>query len=259
MQNTKLADMDIGLDRPPLHELVRGRLRDLIVRGNLPPGSNIAEVDLSERLGTSRTPLREALKLLQAEGLIELRSNRGAYVVPIDPVGIAEAFEIAAMLEQLGAAGAARRATKEQVGALATLQDVLEAEHAAGALEPYFAANQAIHRLIVAMSRNETLRMTHEMLFGRVERLRFAALRHQPRWDQSIDEHRAILRAIERRDARGAGAAMGRHVRRTGIAAHRALTALPGGGKPLGQQEHRAIGQHARALATNPTAAKDHP
>ena len=208
-----------------LHEQVRDRLRAMIVRGTLPAGSNIGETELSDRLGISRTPLREALKLLGAEGLIELRSRRGAFVVPINLADVADAFEVAAGLEQLGAAQAALRATGDDIAQLERWQQRMEARHAARELDAYFDLNQSIHRGIVAMSGNATLRCTHELLFPRIERLRFAALRSNARWDESIAEHRAVLAAIAARDPAAAGAAMAHHVRRTGTMAEAALAA----------------------------------
>lgn len=211
------------LQAPSLHEQVRDRLRGMIVRGTLRAGSDIGEAALSERLGTSRTPLREALKLLQAEGLVELRSHRGAFVAPVDVDEAPDAFAVVAALEQLAAERAATRMTAAALDALARMQDCMEREHRQHRMEAYFTLNQRIHRAVVAGSGSATLRSTHALVFARVERLRRLALRGQARWDESIAEHRAVLAALRARDAAAAGAAMGHHVRRTGLVAHRIL------------------------------------
>jgi DNA-binding GntR family transcriptional regulator len=210
------AALPFRIDRVSLPEQARGRLRTMIVRGELPPGDNIAEAELSAALGISRTPLREALKLLATEGLVELQSHRGAFVVPLHREEIADLFDVAATLERRAAELAARRATPADIAALRDLQDRMEAEHRARRREPYFELNQAIHRRIVDISRNATLKATHEALFGRVQRIRFLALGSQTRWDQSIEEHRAILGFLAARDGRRAGAALAEHVRHTG-------------------------------------------
>ena len=209
------------ISRISLPEQARDRLRVMIVRGELPPGENIGEAELSATFGISRTPLREALKLLATEGLVELHANRGAFVVPLHAEEIIDLFDVAATLEQRGAELAAERGTAQDFAELRKLQEQIEALHRARRREPYFALNQQIHRRIVACSHNATLQATHEQVFGRVQRIRFLALGSQTRWDQSIAEHRGILAALEARDATGAGSAMVQHVRQTG--AHAAI------------------------------------
>ncbi len=188
----------------------------MIVRGELPPGENIGETDLSASFGISRTPLREALKMLATEGLVELQTHRGAFIVPVHAEEIADLFDVAATLEKRGAELAAIRATDADLSRLQKLQERMETEHRAKRKEPYFELNQAIHRAIVEISRSATLKVTHETLFGRVQRIRFMALGSQARWDQSIDEHRRILAFLMARDADGAGATLAEHVRHTG-------------------------------------------
>ena len=204
------------IDRVSLPEQVRDRLRTMIVRGDLPPGGNIGETGLSDALGISRTPLREALKLLATEGLVELQAHRGAFVVEMRPHEIADIFDVAATLERRAAELAATRGTPAQFEMLGRLQAEMEAEHRAQRREPYFELNQAIHRAIVEIAGNAVLKATHEMLFARVQRIRFLVLGTPYRWDQSIEEHRAILAALEARDPAAAGAALARHVRHTG-------------------------------------------
>lgn len=213
----------VRIDRVGLHEEARARLRRMIVRGQLLPGGSLGEVGLSHSLGISRTPLREALKLLSTEGLVELRANRGAFVMPMEASGIADLFEVASGLERLAGELAALRHTDVDLDRLRRLQAELEVHHDDGDRERYFETNQQIHRAIVRMSGNEVLRTTHELLFARVERVRFFALGAHGRWGESVREHRDILSALAARDAARAGDALARHVRRTGTQAQRLL------------------------------------
>ncbi len=220
------------IERTSLPERVRSQLRSMIVRGELSPGGNIGEADLSDALGISRTPLREALKLLETEGLVELHSHRGAFVVPVRAAEIADMFDVAATLEGRAAELAAMRGSAAAFAQLRRLQERMEAEHRKRRRETYFEMNQDIHRGIVAISGNPTLQATHEALFARVQRIRFLMLESRERWDQSIDEHREILAALEARAPERAGAALAAHVRHTG---ERAATRL-GASQPNSDQ-----------------------
>lgn len=200
----------------------------MIVLGRLLPGRSLGEVELAGSLGISRTPLREALKLLAAEGLLELRANRGAFVVPINSAGTSDLFEVVAGLEGLGATLAAARRSEASLKRLRALQRELEAQRSADEIVRYFDLNQQIHRSIVAMSGNEVLVRTHESLFVRVERVRFFALHAYGRWDESVREHREVLAALEAGDAARAGDALTRHVAKAGVRAQQLLATAPG-------------------------------
>lgn len=188
----------------------------MIVQGKLAPGVRIAEASLSEALGVSRTPLREALKLLAAEGLVELRPRRGARVAVMQPKEIEDLFETVSGLERIAAEHAAGRLTPAELYRLARLQARMEQHHEQGNLENYFQLNQQIHRLIVAGAKNAVLSATHEQLLARVERARYFALGWRSRWEESVIEHRQVLAALEAGDGGRAGALLAAHVLRTG-------------------------------------------
>ncbi|GJD48960.1 hypothetical protein OPKNFCMD_1686 [Methylobacterium crusticola] len=204
--------------RVGLHVQAAQRLRDLIVAGTLPAGAALVETDLSAALGISRTPLREALKLLAVEGLIELRPNRSPRVAELRPAEVTELFEAVAGIERLAAELAALRLLPAELDRLRGLQAAMEGHHRAQELAPYFAINHQIHALIVAAARNGPLREAHEALHARAELARRRALDDRTRWDESVAEHRAILAALEARDAPRAGALLGAHVAHTGTA-----------------------------------------
>lgn len=221
---TALQRRALRVPRTGLHEQAAKKLRTLIVRGDLLPGEPLLEVSLSEALGISRTPLREALKQLAAEGLVELRLNRGAVVAPLRLEELSELFEAVSGIERCAAELAAQRMTSSDVQRLEALQKRIERHHDRGELRAYFEINQQIHSTIVDFSRNSVLKTSHDALLARAERARFFALSAHGRWDESVREHRQILAALKARDAERAGRLLGQHVRRTGETVAEALT-----------------------------------
>ena len=213
---TTLQRRALRVPRTGLHEQAARKLRTLIVRGDLSPGEPLLEVSLSEALGISRTPLREALKQLAAEGLVELQLNRSAVVAPLRRDELAELFEAVSGIERCAAELAAMRMTATDLDRLEALQGRIERHHGRGELRDYFEANQQIHSAIVGFARNSVLKASHDALLARAERARFFALSAVGRWDESVREHRQILAALKARDAERAGRLLSRHVRRTG-------------------------------------------
>jgi DNA-binding GntR family transcriptional regulator len=213
---TSLQRRALRVPRAGLHEQAARKLRALIVRGDLLPGEPLLEVGLSEALGISRTPLREALKQLAAEGLVELRLNRGAVVAPLRRDELIELFEAVSGIERCAAELAAHRMTASDLQRLEALQKRIERHHGRGELRDYFEVNQQIHGAIVGFARNSVLKASHDALLARAERARFFALSADGRWDESVHEHRQILAALRARDAEQAGRLLGQHVRRTG-------------------------------------------
>jgi DNA-binding GntR family transcriptional regulator len=202
--------------RAGLHEEAATRLRALIIRGELKPGEQLTEAGLSAAFAVSRTPLREALKLLAAEGLVELRLNRSAVVAPLRRTEHNELFEAVAGIERIAAELAAVRMNQRDLQKLKGLQERMERYYHAGKLLDYFECNQQIHGFIVSCAKNNPLKATHGALLARAERARFLALSSQERWDQSVEEHRQVLEALENRDSERAGRLLADHVQRTG-------------------------------------------
>lgn len=202
--------------RRPLHDEVTERLRDMIVEGELAPGARVNEAALCEQLGVSRTPLREALKILAAEGLVELLPRRGARVATLGAAELGELFEVLSGLERTAAELAAVRASATDLAGLRQLQARIERHHAARNRHDYSHDNHALHEAIVALAGNAVLKEVHERLMTRVRRARYMALLSQERWDESVAEHARILTALEAGDAKRAGELMGQHVARTG-------------------------------------------
>jgi DNA-binding GntR family transcriptional regulator len=177
-------------------------LRDLIVQGRLAPGARLNERLLTAQLGVSRTPLREAFKVLATEGMVELLPNRGAVVSLIDPARLSETLAVMGALEALAGEFACRNATDAQINEIRALHFEMRAYHARGDLAGYFKFNQAIHLKIVKYSGNAVLFNTYRQLNGNVRRARYMANLSKERWDAAVREHDAILAALAARDVK---------------------------------------------------------
>ncbi len=187
-------------DRRLLHETVIDQLRDLIVQGELAPETKLNERVLAERLGTSRTPLREAIKFLASEGLVELLPNRGAVVAPLKPEKMKEVFVVLGALEALAGDLACRNASEADIAEIRALHFHMLAHHAAGELAQYFKYNQQIHSRIMDCAGNATLAASYRSLNEHVKRARYLANLSRERWDKAVQEHGEILDALTRRD-----------------------------------------------------------
>lgn len=187
--------------RAPLHDAVVRRLRDMIVEGELVPGRRVPERELCARFGISRTPLREALKLLATEGLIDLQHNRGAVVARLTPAAVDDMFQVMEALEALAGEIAATRATDAQIAEIRALHFQMLAHHARQELSEYFRINQRIHESIVEAAGNTLLTNLYRSLSLRIRRARYMANLSRARWDQAVQEHEQILQAITARDS----------------------------------------------------------
>jgi DNA-binding GntR family transcriptional regulator len=187
--------------KPALHGRLLEELRDLIVEGELPAGSRVPERLLCERFAVSRTPLREALKVLAAEGLVELLPNRGARVTQLTAEDVAQTLKVIGTLEALAGELACERLTVDDLAEIRARHHEMLAHHARRDRPAYFKANQAIHQAIVAASGNTVLAQTYASLSGRIRRARYAANIDPRRWDEAMAEHELILQALAARDA----------------------------------------------------------
>lgn len=187
-------------ERRLLHETVIDRLRDLIVQGELAPETKLNERVLAERLGTSRTPLREAIKFLASEGLVELLPNRGAVVAPLKPEKMQEVFVVLGALEALAGDLACRNASEADIADIRALHYHMLAHHARGELAQYFRYNQQIHQRIIDCAGNATLAQAWRAMNAHVKRARYLANLSRERWDKAVKEHEEMIEALTRRD-----------------------------------------------------------
>ena len=184
-----------------LHGDLLSRLRDYIVEGNLPEGGRVPERELCEMFGISRTPLREALKVLASEGLLELLPNRGARVRALSERDLAELFDVMGGLEALAGRLACENITDEQVAEIERLHHEMYGYYLRRDMHGYFQCNQSIHQKIVAAAGNSALSATYASFAGRIRRVRYSAnlARRRDRWGEAMREHEAILDALRRR------------------------------------------------------------
>lgn len=186
--------------RNSLHDTLVSHLRELILKGELRPGDKLPEQKLCERFGVSRTPMREAVKVLAAEGVLRLVINRGAIVAETTPAEIEELFPIMAALEAVAGEQACRNASDEQVAQLRVLHDAMIRHYAAGEEAAYLRHNRLIHEAIVEMTGNATLSGMYQQILTRIHCVRFTIGKSGEQWKKAIAEHEQIVAALERRD-----------------------------------------------------------
>lgn len=205
---------DIAIARPALHEEVTARLRDLIVENRIQPGERVPELEIAARLGVSRTPIREALKVLAAEGLVEMQPLRGAIVKAFSAKDAQDMLRVIALLEE-HAGREACAAPAADIAAVQALHERMRAHHRRRERQPYFALNQQIHQAIVALARNDTLAAMHAQLGQRMRRIRYVGNSEPANWDAAMAEHEAMMQALAARDADAMAAAMRAHLLNT--------------------------------------------
>lgn len=199
----------------PLHAEVLSRLRDYIADGNLPDGARIPERELCEMFGISRTPLREAVKVLAAEGLVDLLPNRGARVREMGAQGIRELFDMMGGLEALAGRLACEAITDAEVAEIEDLHHEMYRFYIRQDMPGYFGCNQQIHQKILAAARNASLTAAYNSLANRLRRVRFSAnlARKRARWGEAMREHESMLDALRRRDGGELGEILFQHLR----------------------------------------------
>jgi DNA-binding GntR family transcriptional regulator len=217
MQNTEMPSQNVvpvlpKVERQRLHDTVVDHLRTFIVEGLLAPGTKLNERELCERLGISRTPLREALKVLAAEGLVEISPNRGATVSRMTEAEIREMFELLSGLEAFSGELACERITPGELAEIKALHYEMLACRAQLDLSGYYARNQLIHDRINEAARNTALRQVYVSMNRRVQALRFRSNFSVAKWDSAIRDHEQMLSALEARDGKRMAAILRAHL-----------------------------------------------
>ncbi|CAG9269842.1 GntR family transcriptional regulator [Paraburkholderia unamae] len=198
--------------RQQLHDTVVDHLRRFIVEGVLEPGRKLNERELCETLGISRTPLREALKVLASEGLIDISPNRGASVSKMSEAELRETFELMSGLEAFSGELACERITAAEIAEIKALHYAMLACRAQNDLAGYYSRNQAIHDKINEAARNSALRQTYIAVNRRLQALRFRSNFETPKWDRAIDDHAHMLEALDARDGKRLAAILRQHL-----------------------------------------------
>ncbi len=211
------------LKRRSLHEELIEALREMIVSGQLPLGQKIPEKELCELYGVSRTPLREALKVLATDGLVNLEPNRGAWVSPITVEDLDEMFPVMGALEALAGELACKHITDDEVAEIRDFHERMFEHYKAQELAEYFTLNQKIHEAILAAARNATLTAHYRSLATRVRRGRYMANMTRERWDQAMAEHEAILDCLAARDGTALAVILKDHMEKTSVTLRESL------------------------------------
>jgi DNA-binding GntR family transcriptional regulator len=180
---------------------VAARLRTLLIEGRIAPGAKLNERVLSEQLRVSRTPLREAIKLLAVEGLVDLMPNRGAVAVRLTEADIVHTFEVLAGLEALSGRFAAQRISDDELAELRALHYEMLAAYARRDLSNYYRLNAQIHAAINAAARNPVLGATYARINARVQSLRFRTNQNEAKWKRAVAQHEQMIEALGARDA----------------------------------------------------------
>ena len=206
-----MADI-IAIPREVLHQQVAVRLRQRIVEGEVAPGAKLNERELCEQLQVSRTPLREAIKMLAAEGLVLLLPNRGAVVAQLGVQDVVDTFEVIAGLEGQSGELAAQRITAAELAEVRALHFEMLAAHARKDLPTYYRLNALIHNQINAAARNPVLTQTYRTINARLQALRFRSNFDEGKWLRAVQEHEQMINALAERDATGLRALLIRHL-----------------------------------------------
>jgi DNA-binding GntR family transcriptional regulator len=220
MASDATAETDVGhraapakLENRTLWQRVHEHLREEILAGRLPAGSELQEVALARELGVSRGPIREALGRLAAEGLVSVRPRRGAVVRALSEEEFLWSYQVREALEVMAVRLAVPRLTADDVGRLQRLSDEMAAHADAGDVGAFFEANSAFHRTFFEVAQNPMLAEIYRQLCGQIDRYRLRSLELRGDLRRSIAEHKAILRAAKARDVERASHLVAEHIR----------------------------------------------
>jgi DNA-binding GntR family transcriptional regulator len=184
----------------PLRELVFESLREAIISGMLRPSERLMEIQLAEEMGVSRTPVREAIRKLELEGLVVMIPRKGAYVAGMSIKDIADVFEIRGALEGLAAELASERATDEELEVMERYLVKISEEIENGDLSKVVETDTDFHTLIYEASRNARLSQIINNLREQIQRFRTTSLSFPGRMKVALEEHRKIVEALSSRD-----------------------------------------------------------
>jgi len=184
-----------------LHEHAAARLRTMLVEGRIAPGAKLNERELAQQLHVSRTPLREAIKMLAMEGLVDLLPNRGAVAVRLSETDVMHSFELLGMLEGMAGELAAQRITEAELDELRAKHYEMMACFTRQDLSGYYRLNALIHAGISDAARNPVFTSTYRAVNARVQSLRFRTNQNGAKWQRAVQEHGQMIDALSARDA----------------------------------------------------------
>jgi DNA-binding GntR family transcriptional regulator len=183
------------------------------VEGRIAPGAKLNERELAEVLQVSRTPLREAIKMLAAEGLVELLPNRGAIAVELSEADVLNTFEVMAGLEAQSGELAAQRITDAELAEIRAMHYEMMAAYTRRDLSAYYRINAQIHRAINAAAKNPVLAATYNQVNARLQALRFRSNQDGEKWARAVKEHEQMIEALAARDPQAMREVLTTHLR----------------------------------------------
>jgi len=209
------AEIALPIARRSLHDEVVTRVRDMIIEGVLAPGSRVNETHLGQTLGVSRTPLREALKFLASEGLIELVTARGAIVKKFSAKDVRDMLDVLAVLEAFAARLACRKASAEAIADVRAIHDRMVERYAVRDRLEYFKLNQQIHTAFLRLSGNAALESAHTSIQSRLKRIRYIGNQGPQQWADALAEHEDMITFLEARDGARLARVVNQHMEHT--------------------------------------------
>ena len=202
----------IDLNPVGLHEQAAARLRQMLVEGHIAPGAKLNERELADALRVSRTPLREAIKMLAIEGLVDLLPNRGAVAVRLTEADVMHSFELLGALEGLAGELAAERIGDAALAELRAKHYEMLACFERRDLSGYYRLNALIHQGINAAAANPVLARSYASVNARVQSMRFRTNQNEAKWKRAVKEHNQMLAALEARDGAALRAVLQLHL-----------------------------------------------
>jgi DNA-binding GntR family transcriptional regulator len=234
--------------RRVLHDELSAALRAMIAEGQLRPGARIPEQTLCAHFGVSRTPLREALKVLSAEGLVRLLPNRGSVVDLLTREEVASMISVLGVLEALAGELACARIEEQASMHIFALHERMVEQFRRGEAEPYVVSNRAIHAAIFQAADNRVLTATHRGVETRLHVLLLLPLKPPPRWGEAVADHERMMKALKARDAGTFALVAREHLRHKADVANEALGRLE---RQTGKIKHDPFSATSSAEAVN--------
>lgn len=208
----KLSKINLN-DYKPLREVIFNSLREAIIVGELKPGERLMEVQLAEKMGVSRTPVREAIRMLELEGLVNMLPRKGAHVAELSEKDIMDVLEVRAVLDGLATGLASKRITDEEIKNLKHVQSQFAASVEKDNLQGIIKKDVEFHEIIYRASRNEKLIQILNNLREKVQRFRVIYLKDYVSPRELIKEHAEIIDAVASKNTKGAVAMAEKHIR----------------------------------------------
>lgn len=215
MRTKQQPDIALPIERQSLQEMIAGRVRDMIIEGHLPPGEPVNESRLCLSLGVSRTPMREAVHTLAAEGLVVLRPGRSSIVRAFSREEVRDMLDVIGELEAMAGRKACEHAGDDDIAEICAIHDMMIAHYKAGERLEYYKLNQTIHSSIVAAAASGALAEMHSLLQSRMKRIRFVGHNAPENWRGAVEEHEEMIAALKDRDSERLAEVLRRHIANT--------------------------------------------